>query len=882
MTLRNRTLVIIGATLLGLNAALYGISSTLLLGNSQRAEEQDTRQMMKGVLSVLSQHLEQFNDSFADWSSWDDAYQFIEDGNPDFIQSNLIDSQLEMMQINLIVFVHKSGRVVFGTGYDLQRQQKLPIPESIKQHLTSTDSLISHASPESNHAGIVMLPEGPMMIASRPIINSAGEGPIRGTLLVGRYLNQPLIERLEKVVRLPLQLHSINRLPPDVTVMADLPGQPQIGVKPLSETTIAGYALLNDLYHQPALVLQADNPRTVYQQGQATVQFLTWSLLVVGLVFCAVTLLLLERLVLARLTRLSQEVSGIGGNGDLSGRVSAIGRDELTELAGNINNMLATLEQYQQDRQRAAADLQQAKERAEEANRTKSQFLANMSHELRTPLNAIIGYSEMLKEDAVDFGQEDLVPDLDKIHSAGKHLLGLINDILDLSKIEAGKMDIYLETFDLSTLITEVVHTIQPLVQKYGNHLIVECPDDIGTMYADLTKLRQNLLNLLSNASKFTPAGTIRLTIQKQEVRPETDYPPIPSLVFEVADTGIGMSPDQMSRLFQAFTQADASTTRKYGGTGLGLVITQRFCQMMGGDITATSQEGKGSTFRMTIPQTVIDPSKPPVPAIATLVDSTPSTGHRGLVLVIDDDPTMQDLMGRLLSKEGFRVEAALSAEAGLQKARELHPNVITLDVMMPEIDGWSALATLKSDPALAEIPVIMVTMVDHKNKGYALGAADYLTKPIDRSRLASVLKRYQCQHPPCKILLVEDDPTTSQMMQQLLHKEGWQVVLAANGRIALEQLGKTSPELILLDLMMPEMDGFAVVAAIQNHPVWRTIPIIVLTAKDITPEERCRLQGSVEQIVQKGAFDREKLLVEIRNLVTTYAKSKACVNADR
>ncbi len=493
---------------------------------------------------------------------------------------------------------------------------------------------------------------------------------------------------------------------------------------------------------------------------------------------------------------------------------------------------------------------------ATEASKAKSQFLANMSHELRTPLNAIIGYSEMLQEEADDLGTPEIKPDLQKINGAGKHLLGLINDILDLSKIEAGKMTLYLETFDVASMLEDSVSTVKPLILKNGNQLVIEPSADLGQMRADITKVRQTLLNLFSNASKFTEKGTITLKARRDHS----------NMVFDIVDTGVGMTPEQMGRLFQSFSQADASTSKKYGGTGLGLALSRKFCQLMGGDLTVSSEFGKGSTFTVTIPAEVIDTTTDTPVVIQNQMQSTSGSGP--LVLVIDDDTTVLDLLVRTLGRDGFRVETATDGISGLEKARQLKPSVITLDVMMPGTDGWTVLAGLKDDPATMDIPVIMVSIVDEKGLGFSLGAAEYLTKPLDFNRLSSVVSRHAKGGSGQRVLVVEDDGATRDLVQKHLTKEGWKVVTAENGRVALERVSEAKPDLVLLDLMMPEMDGFEFLEAFRKQPECAQTTVVVMTAKILTPEDRQRLRGQVAQIVEKHAMTPESLILDIRKAI--------------
>jgi len=529
---------------------------------------------------------------------------------------------------------------------------------------------------------------------------------------------------------------------------------------------------------------------------------------------------------------------------DYSVRAVKVADDELGRLIDGFNEMLVEI-------QSRDAELTIAKEAAEDASRAKSSFLANMSHELRTPLNAIIGYSEMLQEETQERGLTDLAADLQKVHGAGRHLLALINDILDLSKIESGKMELLLESFEVRALLQDVESTIHPLVEKNHNSLVVCGAESAGSMRADVTRLRQVLFNVLSNACKFTENGTITLDVSRQPLEAGDQ------IVFRLSDTGIGMTPEQLARLFEAFVQADASTSRRYGGTGLGLAISRRFCKMMGGDVTVESTLGKGSTFVVTLPASVPD-RKP----------AEKESGRRsGTVLVIDDDRDACELLARSLTKEGFRVVTAASGDEGLRAARQHKPDVITLDVLMPGMDGWAVLKTLKSDAQVARIPVVMVSMVDGGDMGRALGAADYLPKPIDRERLSAVLRRFRGPQTPCPAVVIEDDPASREVLRRTLEQDGWRVCEATNGKEGLELLRGGTPDLILLDLMMPEMDGFEFVDAVRSNLAWAQIPIVVVTARDLSVEERERLEGHVRKVLQKGVLSRDALAREIRRL---------------
>jgi PAS domain S-box-containing protein len=507
------------------------------------------------------------------------------------------------------------------------------------------------------------------------------------------------------------------------------------------------------------------------------------------------------------------------------------------------------------DRKEAELALEAAKEAAEGANRAKSAFLANMSHELRTPLSAVIGYTEMLEEEAEDLDQLSMLTDLGKIKSNAQHLLGLINDVLDLSKVEAEKMDVFAEEFEVAKFVSEAANTVEALVHRKSNELVLELGEGLGSMLSDAVKLRQCLFNLLSNAAKFTEAGTITLGAHR-EVSPEGDW-----LAFTVRDTGIGMTPDQVTRLFQRFSQADETTTRKFGGTGLGLALSRAFAQLLGGDITVESAEGRGTCFTLRIPAVL--PAKNTEPqGSATMDRAAQGTGE--LVLVIDDEAAQRDLMIRFLERQGFAVRTAADGRSGLELARSLMPRVILLDVMMPGMDGWSVLSALKADPDTGKIPVVMVSFVADPGLSATLGAAEAVPKPVNWVKLKTVMDQFRVDGGD--VLVVDDDKDMRQRLRTVLERNGWTVREAGNGAEALERVTHAPPHLILLDLTMPVMDGFSFLNRLRETPGCSDIPVVVLTARDISAAERDQL-AEADQVFRKGETSMKDLAAELRRL---------------
>ncbi len=599
-------------------------------------------------------------------------------------------------------------------------------------------------------------------------------------------------------------------------------------------------------------------------------------LAVVGLSACLLAVLIasrLQRAVSEPIRALLEVARNVAATGNYALRAGGGGRDEIGALVEDFNRMLAQAQERD-------AELRAAKEAAEEASRSKSAFLASVSHELRTPLNAIIGYSEILQEEVRERGASGLLPDLEKIHASGRHLLALINDILDLSKIEAGKVELLVESFDAAALVRTVGATVQPLVAARGNRLELAIGSEVGNVRADVTKVRQILLNLLSNAAKFTENGTVCLGVELSR-GPERD-----ELVFRVRDSGIGIAPEQMGRLFRAFAQADATVSRNYGGTGLGLALSKRYAELLGGELSAESEMGKGSTFTFRLPLATRETRTPSRPSLLGTRRSDvrrvvlPAYAEPGpdarLVLVVEDDAAARGFLVRVLNAEGLRVVSAENGAEGIRLARELKPALVTLDLLMPQEDGLSVLAALKADPALGAVPVLLLATGDDPQHGLTLGAAGHLVKPVDRDRLAEVLHRFASGRRPPRVLIADADEMTRTVLRRAVEREGGTVVEAADGRGALDVLASSDVDLVLLDVLIPGVDAFELLRWLRSAPGRGPLtPVVILAARQLTTADRARLAGAVEAaaVAGEGGAPLEE---EIRRLVRRYVHADA------
>jgi signal transduction histidine kinase/CheY-like chemotaxis protein len=604
---------------------------------------------------------------------------------------------------------------------------------------------------------------------------------------------------------------------------------------------------------------------------------------ILAIIVTAIAVSLLLRRVTRPLHRLVDATKAIS-SGDLSTKIPVQSDDEVGLLASSFNQMARDLKANIGDKDRYAdelaklnieleekvqartseleetnRDLEVANQKIKEADQLKSEFLANMSHELRTPMNSIIGFTRLVRKKSAGILPKRQRENLDRVEISANRLLALINDILDLSKIEAGKLRVNMMPLNLGPLFDTCLATVEPMAKKGKVRIVKDVvPEDMPEVLSDQDKLTQILINLLSNAIKFTEEGEVRLSATVENN----------SFKIAVSDTGIGIPPEALEYIFDEFRQVDGSTTRAHGGTGLGLSITKKLAHLLGGGIEVRSVQGKGSTFTVTLPTHKRERVASQSPVRTDETAPAPVTmPKKKVLLTIDDDPNVLILLKQNLEDEGYYVVGALSADEGIRKAKEIHPFAITLDILMPHKDGWGVLNELKADPATRDIPIIVLSIIENKQLGYSLGAFDYLLKPIDKDAIMGALQRI-IVHSAKQALVVDDDRDTIGLLTQILQDEGHTVTAAFNGTDALLALEAVPMDIILLDLLMPEMDGFEVIQRVKGNPMWKDIPIIVLTAKDLTNMEWGALQQRVNRIIQKSGLAGESLIGEVRALL--------------
>ncbi len=868
MSLRAKTLLIIGVSLIVLTLLLSLLASSVILDRFAAYEREEVREDTERAVNALYNDVSDVERFVHDWASWDSTYAYVASQDAAFIAESMGPDMdvgergyyFQNINMQVFIFTNTAGDIVFGRGYDRDTEQVVPLPEGLQAALTPDNPLLQHPDISQATTGILLTPEQTLIVASRPILTTEEKGPARGTVIMARYLDATKVAKLAEITNLSLTIERLDTptsLPDMQIARGLLQKQPNTDTPIIThivdDETIAGYATIPDIHGQSGIVIRTDSPRDIYAQGQASVYYL------IGIFVASVALvggamvLVLQITVVARLTTMSKQVRAITTNNDKTTHLATTGHDEITSLGQDINTMLQSLAQSHEALRASEAEACAARQVAEQANEMKSRFLANMSHELRTPLNSIINFTRILSAGMRGPVNEGQVDYLNRVHASGEHLLGLINDILDLSKIEAGRMDLHLEPCNLERLLEGIMSTAIGLVKDKPVVLQQEIAPDLPTVSIDATRIRQVLLNLLSNAAKFTDAGTITVRAMFEK----------PSIVISVTDTGIGIPADKIESIFDEFRQVDDGSARSYEGTGLGLAICKRLIEMHHGHISVESTPGVGSTFSFSLL------AQPPCCDIPPCYELDTKNGIP--VLVIDDDPCSIEIVSSYLQRDGYAVYGIQDSQTVLDKARQMTPAVIILDILMPNLDGWNLLTAFKQDADLKTIPIILYSIMDEQQRGFTLGASAYLIKPIDEDLLRETVANVV--GPQATILVVDDDPNMRELLSHhLTHVHGYHVVTAHDGQAGLDYIAATPPDLIILDLMMPNVDGFTVLEQLDTQPHTSAIPVIVLTARDLNHDECEYLNKRVANLLSKSITPPEHIPKKVHALLANHA----------